>query len=118
MSKGKIVSKREVARLRKKFYSSSNIVHDRKTLLDQHYKVRTKHPVRRIIVFVIASFFAYVTFCLVVNEDYIWATVSCFISLFIYNISIFGAKSELDDCILETGELVVEKILEGIGDGL
>jgi hypothetical protein len=118
MGHKKIVSKKQVAKIREKFYSNPKITHDKQSLLDQHYRLLTKHPVRRMIVFIIASALLYLAIQFTLQEEYLGAVVTGIISAFVYYISIFGHKAELDDCIVETGQSVVDVILEDISDAL
>ncbi len=47
------VSERELKRIKKKFLKNPKISHDRESLLEQNYKLRTKHPVKRAMAFAI-----------------------------------------------------------------
>ncbi|MBF0196578.1 MAG: hypothetical protein HQL32_02660 [Planctomycetes bacterium] len=75
-------------------------------------KVRTKHPIKRIIVFIFGLVSTYFSITLFIAVNYLLGILFGLLSLFFFYVSFYGNRDQLSECILETGENALEAIGE------
>lgn len=76
--------------------------------------IRTKNPIRRTIVFLIACCFMGSGGYLVLDDPLWLGVILILVSFPIFYIAFFGNREDLDECITETGDSALEVILESI----
>ena len=112
MNKRKVVTLKEVEKAQKRAKALARHHDISYSEIYKNTKVRTKHPIKRTIIFIFGLISAYFAFLAYFESNYLVGTLLFLLALFLFYISYYGDREKLSECILETGDTALEAVGE------
>ena len=115
MNKHNVISLRELEKAKKKAHQKALATGEEESEILAHTVVRTKHPIKRTVIFCFGLASLYFCAISAIEASWFLALVLLGFSGMLFYVSIRGDRCELNECILDTGDVALEVLSEGVG---